>query len=255
MLALFKPSVKHSKALKHAHNHRYTSVSLTSRRHQCAARAKHILNCLHESGPLFDQTTWGICENTDRLQNLHWHKAEWFEGLTHPAFSLCLNWFKRRVPHVLKVRSCEVPQCALVSVHISVGLRHAMTETFGNCHFWTCFAMSKPKETMCRIRLWTNTEQTADRTEFGRKPKCLWKFNQLYPQACTSNEQFVSHRGDFNWHHTTLPNFHPTADPMPEPAGSAVSHQPLNLRVQMLSTTSWEKGLDAFWFGKVSFWW
>lgn len=173
----------------------------------------------------------------------------------HPAFSLCLNWFKRHVPHVLTVRNCKVPRCALVSVYISVGLRHVVTERFRNCHFWTCFAMSKLKETMCRIRSWTNKVQTANRTKFGRKPKCLWKFNQLYPQACTPKEQSVSQRGDFSWHHTTLPNFHPTADPMPEPAGSVVSHQPHNLRAKTLSTTSWWKGLDAFWFGKVSFWW
>lgn len=173
----------------------------------------------------------------------------------HPAFSLCLEWFKRHVPHVLKVRNCNVLQCASVSVYISVGLRHAMTETFRNCHFWTCSAMSKPKEIMCRIRLGTNKGLTADRTKFGRKPKCLWKFNQLYPQACTANEHSVSQRRHFNWHHTTLPNFHATADPMPEPAGSVVSHQPHNLRVKMLSATSWEKGLDAFWIGKVSFWW
>lgn len=83
----------------------------------------------------------------------------------HPAFSLCLNWFKRHVPHVLKVRNCKVPQCALVSGYVSVGLRHAMTERFRICHFWTCFAMSKPKETMCRIRLWTNKDQTADSLE------------------------------------------------------------------------------------------
>lgn len=110
----------------------------------------------------------------------------------HPAFSLCLKWFKRHVPHVLKVRNCKVPQCASVSVHISVGLRHAMTETFRNCNFCTCSATSKPKETMCKIRLWTSKEQTADRTKFGRKPKCLWKFNQLYPQACTANEHCFS---------------------------------------------------------------
>lgn len=171
-----------------------------------------------------------------------------WKNITH--LSLFVWTGSRDASLMLKVRNCKVPQCALVSVYISVGLRHAMTETFSNCHFWTCFAMSKPKETMCRIRLWTNKEQTADRTKFGRKPKCLWKFNQLYPQACTPNEQFVSQRDDFNRHHTALPNFHPTSDPTPEPAGSAVSHQPHNLRVKMLSTTSWEKSLDAFWFGK-----
>lgn len=78
-------------------------------------------------------------------------------------------------------------------------------------------------------------------------------FNQLYPQACTANEQSVSQRGGFNWHHTTLPKFHPTADPMPEPAGSVVTHQPHNLRVKMISTTSWKKGFGCFLVWKSFF--
>lgn len=158
----------------------------------------------------------------------------------HPAFSLCLNWFKRHISRVLKVSNCKELQCALVSVYISVGLRHTMTGRFSNCHFWTCFAMSKHKETMCRIRLWTNKVQTTDRTKFGN---------------CSPNEQAVSQKGDFNWHHGILPNFHSTVDPMQGPAGSVVSYHPPNLRDKMLSTTSWEKGLDTFWFGKVSFSW
>lgn len=71
----------------------------------------------------------------------------------HPAFSLCLNWFKRHISCELKVSNCKELQCTLVSVYISVGLRQTMTRRFGDCNFWTCFAMSKTKETMCRIRL------------------------------------------------------------------------------------------------------
>lgn len=168
----------------------------------------------------------------------------------HPAFSLCLNWL--HVPHVLKVRNCKVPQCALVSVYISVGLRHAMTETFRNCHFWTCFAMSKPKETMCRIRLWTNKEQTADRTKFGRKPECLLT-SFIHRPVQQMSSLFL--KGETL---TGMILHYPTSIQQQIPCQSlqaAVSHQPHNLRVKMLSTTSWEKGLDAFWFGKVSFWW
>lgn len=37
--------------------------------------------------------------------------------------------------------------------------------------------------------------------------------------------------------------FQPTADSMQEPADSGVSHHLRNMRVKMLSTTSWEKGI------------
>lgn len=91
----------------------------------------------------------------------------------HPAFCLCLNSFKRYISPVLKVSNCKELQCALVSVYVSVGLRHAMTGRFRDCNFWTYFAISKGKETSCRIRLWTNKVQTADRIKFGRKPNCI----------------------------------------------------------------------------------
>lgn len=71
----------------------------------------------------------------------------------HSAFFLCLNWFKRHVSCVLEVSNCKELQCTLVSVYISVGLRQTMTGRFSDCNFWTSFAMSKTKETMCRIRL------------------------------------------------------------------------------------------------------
>lgn len=50
--------------------------------------------------------------------------------------------------------------------------------------------------------------------------------------------------------------FQPTADSMQEPADSGVSHHLRNMRVKMLSTTSWEKGiflLLLLLYGVVSF--
>jgi len=65
----------------------------------------------------------------------------------HPAFSLCLNWFRRLISCVLKVSNCKELQCPLVSVCISAGLRQTVTGRLRDCHLWTCFAMYKHKET------------------------------------------------------------------------------------------------------------
>lgn len=156
ILTLFKISVKHSKALKRAHNHRYASGSSTSRRHQHALESSTCLSTLMNQGHYLIKLLVVFvkiltdCESLIdiRLSNYLSRNVKDY----HPAFSLCLNWFKRHMSRVLKVSNCKDIQCALVSVYISVGLRYTMTRRSRDCHFWTCFAMSKPKETMSRIR-------------------------------------------------------------------------------------------------------
>lgn len=88
ILTLFKISVKHSKALKRACNHRYTSVPLTSRRQFESNGFKYVL----ESGPLFDKLLVVFVEILT-LRKLHWHEVEWLfvqkcEGLSPSFLSL-----------------------------------------------------------------------------------------------------------------------------------------------------------------------